>query len=77
MSNSHHGSHLEVALPWACFIVGKTGMETLPALEVWMGRSPEDIGSVSLEGEKGMAGSVPTGTGLMEGWQRTVCGKAE
>lgn len=52
-------------------------METLPALEVWMGWSPEDIGSVSLEGEKGMARSVPAGTGLMEGWQRTVCGKAE
>lgn len=52
-------------------------MEMLPALEVWMGWSPEDIGSVSLEGEQGMAGSVPAGTGLMEGWQRTVCGKAE
>lgn len=51
-------------------------METLPALEIWMGWSPEDFDSASLEEEQGMAGSVPARTGLVEGWQRTVCGKA-
>lgn len=41
-----------------------------------MGQSPEDFDSASVEEDQVMAGSVPAGTGLMEGWQRTVCGKA-